>query len=81
MSRYTNVVLTMIAIALSAIALENLVDLPRVFAQNNEPVRVQICGYAGGTSQFGCANLGPYLNPVSGNRGLALFVNSPGLLQ
>lgn len=81
MSRYTNIVLTVIAIALSVIALENLVGLPRVFAQSNEPVRVQICGYAGGTSQFGCANLGAYLNPVSGNRGLALYVNSPGLIQ
>jgi hypothetical protein len=39
--RYTKVVLTVIAVALSAIALQ--LSIPSAFAQSNRPVKVWLC--------------------------------------
>ncbi|MDX2210922.1 MAG: hypothetical protein SFV20_11270 [Sphingopyxis sp.] len=44
--RYTKCVLTIIAIFLGVIAIENVVSAPAI-AQNGAPVRVQICDSKG----------------------------------
>ena len=59
MDTYTKIVLTVIAIALSAISLQNMGVLPALAQQQEKLTRVEICGSDPLTSGTNCAAVRP----------------------